>query len=320
MNPVRIILDKIYPFIEPVIIKQNSVTVSPADLFFAQTKDGVFCRPDMIVRYLFIENYFGKNRCGEYLYRKMQAARINETQEPVDRFNALIASYEKNGYNPRSSIMVNQNMAIRNGSHRGALALYYNTPLTCFVEKHNNFVEYELDWFREHGFSDEEIKLITDCTEKLYDSLNRPLNIVLFGSSADESDQVCSILSAFGTVEGCERRTLDQAECYDICCKLYRANDLYGKNNELKVTVKRPDAAFIKLRLAAPAVKGAENDEIKLLKGFYHYKLPVLSRINDMRKAVLDNTFVKDELMFIPHNFCQNEKFENIIGDMKKQI
>jgi len=310
----------IYPSIEHIIRKCNSVPVCPADLFFAQTKDGVFSRPDMIVRYLFIENYFGKNNYGTELYKKMQTARINETQEPVDRFNALIQSYEKNGYNPESYILVSQNMAVRNGSHRGALALYYNTPLTCFVEKHNNFVQYELSWFRENGFTDEEISLITSCTEKLYDALNRPLNIVLFGSSADEADEVCSALSSYGTVENCERRTLGEVECYNLFRRLYRANDLYNKNNDLKVTVKRPETAFIKLRLNSPSVKGAENDEIRLLKGFYHYKLPVISQISDMRSAILDKTFVKDELMFIPHNFSQNTLFENIIENFSGGI
>ena len=300
MNPVRIILDKIYPFIEPVIIKQNSVTVSPADLFFAQTKDGVFCRPDMIVRYLFIENYFGKNSCGKKLYTKMQTARINETDEPVKRFNALIDSYEKNGYNPDSYIMVKQNLSIRNDSHRGALALYYNTPLTCFVEKDNSFVRYELSWFRENGFEDDEIRLITDKTDELYRYCNAPLNIFLFDSAAKCADSIAEALGCFGTVKEIFRYRFQKNQLKSIGKAFALQNG--NRKNLLSMCCCYSNISVIKLVLNQPEIK------------YTHSNKQVFFKQYDEIKKLLHSTFGKEfsSLAVIPHNFDDNSFFDEI--------
>ena len=178
----------------------------------------------MVVRYLFVENYFGKNDCGEKLYRKMQSARIGENQQPVDRFNSLISSYEEKGYDPSSYILVKQNLSIRNGSHRGALALYYGTPITCYVEKDSDFVTYPAKWFEENGFSTEEMETIHSKTNMLAEKYNEPLNIVLTNNAVQFAEKLRDALSPFGT-----------AEIYE---------DKKGKKAVVKLTLSAPQITY----------------------------------------------------------------------------
>ena len=97
-------------------------------MFFQEVSSEGFNRYDMIVRLLAIENYYGKNEYGFNLYRKMQAARIGiDSVEPaVFRFRKLIESYENNGYDSSSEIELDSCLHLYDGSHRMAMALYYN--------------------------------------------------------------------------------------------------------------------------------------------------------------------------------------------------
>ena len=319
MSFVKSIADKVYPHIEPYIVKAGSLSVHPADLFFAQYKDGVYSRYDMIVRYLFAENYFGKNDCGEKLYRKMQSARIGENQQPVDRFNSLIASYEEKGYDPSSYILVKQNLSIRNGSHRGALALYYNKPLTCYFEKDNSFVDYPLNWFGENGFDSEEISIITDKVETLKQHYNKPLNIVVFGDNTHKTDEICNAMAEFGAVTDCRQYTLSQAQCSELYQNIAMVCDLYGNSKVGKFNVENPSIVVVKLQLHQPQITTADNNKHNSLKRFFTYRLPVIRQSGLIRKAITEKTSVKDNMLFVPHNFYQNSESEALFSCLESK-
>jgi len=102
-------------------------TVNIRDLFLCQfSNESIFNRFDIIVRYLAIENYYGKNDFGFKMYSKMQSKRLNnENSECESNFRELIKSYEENGYMVDSYIECDNEFKLFDGSHRLSLNIYH---------------------------------------------------------------------------------------------------------------------------------------------------------------------------------------------------
>ena len=125
---------------------------------------------DTIVRLLAVENYYHKNDYGWRLYSKMQNLRKGNgyAEEAIKRFEKLIVSWEKSGYDKTSSITVNKNMKLLDGSHRLALALYYNLDeISVRIQDKADEPEYDLMWFIENGFAYDDL----DKIQKRYETL-----------------------------------------------------------------------------------------------------------------------------------------------------
>lgn len=124
-------------------------------------------RMDIIVRYLAIEAYYGKNDYGWELYEKMQDRRVAEgySKEAVQKFRALIESIEKRRYDVSSYITVDREFNLIDGSHRLALSLYYGIKeIPALVIDIKEVTGYSIDWFVENGFDEDEIAKI--CKKK----------------------------------------------------------------------------------------------------------------------------------------------------------
>ena len=196
--------------------------------------------------------------------------------------------------------MVKQNLSIRNGSHRGALALYYNTPLTCFVEKDNAFVQYELNWFRENGFSDDEIRLITDKTDQLYAQYNSPLNIFLFDSAAKRADSVAEALECFGTVAEVCRYRFQKNQLKNIGKSFTMQNG--NKKNLLSMCGCYSNISVIKLVLNQPEIN------------YNHKNKSIHLKQQQEIHSILRDTLGKEtpSLAITPKNFSENEFFKKV--------
>ncbi|MDQ4679244.1 ParB N-terminal domain-containing protein, partial [Stenotrophomonas maltophilia group sp. RNC7] len=120
--------------------------------------ENIFNRMDTIVRYLAIEEYYGENNCGFRLYDKMQRARGQKIHD-IDRFKELIKSIERNGFSKDSSILVDPNLQLVDGSHRLACALYFNLKrISINTQLQPVNIEYSIDWFKDAGFTEEELE------------------------------------------------------------------------------------------------------------------------------------------------------------------
>lgn len=129
-----------------------------------QYTDEKICRYDIAVRLLAIEEYFGKNTFGMSLYRKMQKQRIRSDYDEIaeERFIKLIKSWEKDGYDSDSEIIVDENLRLMDGSHRLALAIYYELSyVKVRMIAGEGTTGYGLDWF-EGRFDKEECQEIVD--------------------------------------------------------------------------------------------------------------------------------------------------------------
>ena len=68
-----------------------------------------FLRMDTVIRYLAIEQYYGKNNYGYELYNKMQTARLKKKESSaLNQFIQLLKSIEELGYSESSLITINQ--------------------------------------------------------------------------------------------------------------------------------------------------------------------------------------------------------------------
>lgn len=151
-------------------ITVKHMTYDVEEIFIQQNLLSGYNRLDTVVRYLAIEEYYGKNNYGFNLYKKMQGKRINEeyVKGSVERFRALIESWDKKGYNSSSEITLDNNNFLIDGSHRLALALYHRiSNISCKVYKKNTVIEYGISWFVQNGFTVEEMKIIQDKCDEL---------------------------------------------------------------------------------------------------------------------------------------------------------
>ena len=96
--------------------------INTSDFFNNQFIDGEFRRMEVIIRYLFIENYFGENDFGRDFY-----LRVGWDENYAKQFDELIESFKKDGYRPEYPIPV-INDFMRDGAHRFACSLYFNVP------------------------------------------------------------------------------------------------------------------------------------------------------------------------------------------------
>lgn len=153
----------------PIFSNNISVkkTIATNDLFLSQFIENKFNAIDVVVKYLAIENFYNLNNFGFKLYEKMQKYRINENWN--EKFNYLINSFEKDGYNNDSYIQTDLNYSIHDGAHRLALCLFFNIPYIN-LEIFNTFKSrrpYDISWFEENNFSKYEIDIINNKLNEL---------------------------------------------------------------------------------------------------------------------------------------------------------
>lgn len=171
--------------------------LTATDLFLAQYYNGYFNAVDIVVKYMAIENYYGKNDYGFALYRKMQSKRVNEDWS--ERYRMLIKSFE-NGIDITSYLEVDLNYSIHDGAHRLALALYHNideVPTKIFnVEACRR--AYGMDWFEKNDFTEDEVHLIRTKLHDLLEMARKPYFCILWTPARQQFN---AIESAIGNVE-----------------------------------------------------------------------------------------------------------------------
>lgn len=121
---------------------------------------------DIIVRYLYIKAYVENKRYEKYkkLYEKMQKKRVNKSY--YREFNALIDSFQNNGFLKNFPVLINMQNKLLNGSHRLACCLYFN--INPYVYKLNQpDHDYTITWFQNNGFTSDEIEEIFRAKKEL---------------------------------------------------------------------------------------------------------------------------------------------------------
>ena len=142
------------------------------DFFNNQFTDGEFRRMEVIVRYLFIEHYFGENDFGRDFYLK-----VGWDEHYAERFETLIESFKVNGFDKIYPIPT-INGFMSNGAHRFACALYFNVP-TVYITPSNEYELYDKvsrfgrEWIENWDGSSSGNKLTKDEVNLLYNKLTQ---------------------------------------------------------------------------------------------------------------------------------------------------
>lgn len=204
--------------------------MSVSDVFFMQLDQQELLRYDIVIRYLAIENYYGKNDDGFMLYRKMQDKRIREGygNESEERFRKLIASYEGGGYRKDSCIVVDKNLSLIDGSHRIALHLYLGlgTISVLILPTKKPSPDYSIDWFFQKGFTNAEIDRILEKGKELTEKSNIGLSCVIWSPAAGLSDDIIRDLRCFGRVDHVRRSAYSPVEYQNMVKAIYAIDDI----------------------------------------------------------------------------------------------
>ncbi|MBR6013356.1 MAG: hypothetical protein IK062_06200 [Selenomonadaceae bacterium] len=225
-------------------------TVSIRDLVARQFFRGELNRYDIFVRYLAIEEYYGKNDFGFRLYKKMQDKRIAEGygEKAVEKFIELIKSYEIRGYDKSSAVQVGCNLALWDGSHRIAMGLYNNLQnITIEIHQEPTFYDFKIDWFLKNDFSREEVKLIIDKADEVLEKNQIKFTGFLWGAAVPFSDEIFKDIEIFGEVKDIEKFSFKSRELYNHMQKIiYSADDIAPVKVDIKSEFLYPyDPEFI---------------------------------------------------------------------------
>ena len=255
--------------------------------------DGDFNRYDTIVRYLAVENYYGKNDFGFELYRRMQKSRNPKTYESKnyqETFERLIRSFEKFGFDDRYPLEVSNELRLLDGSHRFALILYHGTPsfsVSPVNSPRNTQVDFKIGWFEQNGFTTEEIAILKDTYCQLKSNYVSTFAGVLWSPAFPFKDEILADIEAeFGSVESDEIEFDNRANYEKFVSGIYHIDDIetwkvrkkleYMKNDPTKVctfSFETPNPRFRKKTRNDQAISIVVELIKKKLRGKYAERL-----------------------------------------------
>lgn len=303
------------------------INLTTTDLFLAQCFDNYFNAIDIVVKYLAIENYYGKNNFGFELYRKMQLKRVNE--DWTERYVELIKSFE-NGIDMNSRIKVDLNYSIHDGAHRLALALYHNckeVPARIFnVEIQRR--DYGMNWFNSNDFTEEEINLISDKLNELLEKCCKPYICILWPPARNQYSEIENTIEKVEAgVHIMEKipLTFTKDNLKKFIYDVYETDDIMKYKLDLKYehimksletdgyTDEYYTIHIIKVKIDNPDFR------LKPLSGLPQSKttMRIKKCIREMfREKVTD--YYYDIIMHLTDNQLQNDAVEEIINNVRK--
>jgi len=223
-----------------MLIMQNT-----EKLLAYQYKDGKFNRYDIVVRYLAIEEYFGKNDFGFDLYKKMQEKRgyLQRTDHKVvdnslKKFISLIKNIDKNGFDECSLMSVDKNQTLIDGSHRVATALYFDIKLLPLkLNRYKCDTIYGLEWFENKDFSSDEMSLIEQKRKEIFYKKGIYFQIILWSPVQKYFDEIESnIEEKYNVLNSYDISFDDKSSFKDFVFGVYESDDIDDWKIEKKLT------------------------------------------------------------------------------------
>ena len=129
-----------------------------------------FNRYDVLVRMLFVGEYYGENSQGRHLYKKMQDSKNGDGYGEIalKRFAGLVQACEQDPDLARHPILVDKDLQLVDGAHRLAIVLHAGgEEIPAFLLPFRFKADFSLRWFKVHGFTEEELWILED-KEKIF--------------------------------------------------------------------------------------------------------------------------------------------------------
>lgn len=324
---LRRLLKKLYHRLFPDESPKPEVshhTYDARELFFQENRPEGFNRYDMIVRLLAVENWHGQNDFGFDLYWKMQQSRkAGDFQNAVTRFKELIESYEKNGYDAQSEIVLDCNLHLIDGSHRMAMALYYNhLDISCVVVPFEREVNYGIKTFVEYGFTKQEISIIQSRYETLKNEIQIPFVCTLWSSAAPYFDEIMERLSVVCEVVDYHDFVFDKFNYAQMVRKIYSVDDIEKWKIEKKLEHMHPDRQsdiwpmrVIRLKIDRPRFRRKASTQNTLSVEGEELKRMIRNGFKDK----VDDYF-HDTIIHIGDNYRQNEFISHLFEFQRLRV
>ena len=151
--------------------------ISTKKLMKKQFFNGKFWRYDVIVKYMFIEEFYKQDNLDDFtfgLYDKLYLGISKAKRIKTDDFIPLIYSFEEKGYDSDWPISVGKKeYYLCGGSHRFALALWHDIssiPIELHPKCKRKPDRFSGKWMKKHDFEDDMPK-IRKVRNKIFDKL-----------------------------------------------------------------------------------------------------------------------------------------------------
>lgn len=290
---------------------------TPARILANQYIDKEFCTLDTVVRYLAVQNYYGENDFGFELYKKMQIKRGVWDTHNINTFKNCIQSIEKNGLDISIPLEFRGDGLVNDGSHRLAIALYKNIPyLTAInVNKYDFTRNYGVNWFKNNGFSDEELEIIDKTKRKLFFEYGVYYPVILWSPIQDYYDEITYDIRKNPKIDIIKEQIIDfpdKEKYFDFVKDVYKTDDI----TEWKVIRK---TAFMKNYTPKAKIIWVEHKcrQHYRKKAVFNDFLSIESEImkTEIRHKYKNkiNNYIWDIICHISDNPNQNRKVNNII-------
>lgn len=298
------------------------ITMPTNDLFLGQFINDNYNAYDIIVKYLAIEQFYGKNDFGFDLYNKMQKIRTGKDWQK--RFEELIKSFES-GYDEKSYIETDLNYSIHDGAHRTAIAMH-NGIDNLNVKLFNTYLYrrlYGFDWFLENDFTKNEKEIILKKYDELYKKNNKPYYCILWSPSRELFEIIEEkLLAEEQIIEVCSSQIvcIPKNEFKKFIYDVYSTDDI--KKEKLDIKYDRimnsmlkdnyfPDSypiKVMKILMRNPDFRVKPITGLPQSKTTMHLK----TKIRDMYQYLITEYYY-DIMMHMTDNTIQNNAVEKIL-------
>ncbi len=301
--------------------KGKRIKIAISDLLCCNSCNGRLLRLDIIVRYLAVKSYFEGTDDGWELYRRMQDARMGKgfSVGAEERFRKLLHSYEENGYDDSSCILLDSNLGLIDGSHRIALALYHGySTISALVMDFCHPVAYSFDWFIGNGFTTDEVKHIIATGQELLCSVQKPLSCVIWSPAVPFVEEIIQDLGMFGEVIGTKKFEYREEEYKNIVRAIYAIDDIEKWKIEKKLehmAEYAPELWTVDLLLLDPQFRRKEKTGNPLSVVGEKIKKAIRTKY----QGRIDNYFF-DIILHIGDNMYQSEYMRTIFASRGSQI
>ncbi len=294
-----------------MIIMQNT-----EKLLAYQYRENMFNRYDIIVRYLAIEEYFGKNNYGYSLYKKMQEKRgflqridHKKVDDSLKKFIELIENIQKNGFDEYSTISVGKNQELIDGSHRLAAALYFDEKLIPLkLNRYKYDTVYGLGWFKENDFSKEELNRIEQKRKDIFYEKGIYFQVILWPPVQNYFEEITNSLALkYNMLDSYNIDFKDKDKFKEFTFSIYESDDIADWKIEKKLSgfeQYQLKVKVIEIEIIDPRFRKKElnnhdiSQEVELIKKMYRkiYKDKVENYFYDIIMHIGDNYYHTREI------------------------
>jgi hypothetical protein len=258
-----------------------------------------------------IDSFLNANKDGIELYEKMQVKRGgSDYKNPLKVFQKLISSFKDRGADSNHPILVNKDLHIVDGAHRLACALYFKAPFIAVkINKKLDFSPYGINWFKNNGFSDEELDLILQKKNEIFSSNHLYFEVVLWPSVSQYFNEIEQFIQEkYSVLSSADYKDIPQFTTYIKA--LYKIDDIKDWKVDLKIqgmSTYPKDIRVIKIEIPEPEFRQKANNQL-ISKAVERLKQEIRLKY----KSKVDNYF-HDIIVHIGDNYSHTKQSENLL-------